>query len=98
MPRPQRVRGHSALRMGIANFHAKSAADGATPAFALLVQLTTPGGVMMDAVPDNPYDTDATKNNVAVSAAAKGTVSGGAGGWLYNSANRQIWPNSTSIM
>ena len=64
--------------------------------FPTLAQLTAAGTVMVDTIPDNPYDTDATKNNVAASAATKGTVSGAAGGWLYNAANGQFWANTNT--
>lgn len=87
-----------AVRAAIANFYAHGATDsgGGTAAFPTLTQLTTVGTVMVDSIPDNPYDTDSTKNNVAASTATKGTVSGGAGGWLYNATNGQFWANTNT--
>ncbi|HKQ49341.1 MAG TPA: prepilin-type N-terminal cleavage/methylation domain-containing protein [Phycisphaerae bacterium] len=86
------------VRAAIANYYAKSATDsgGGILTYPALTDLTTVGSVMLDTFPDNPFDTDATKNNVAASAAAKGTVSGGAGGWLYNAANGQFWANTNT--
>jgi prepilin-type N-terminal cleavage/methylation domain-containing protein len=87
-----------AVRAAIANYYAHGAVDsgGGTAVFPTLAQLTAAGTVMVDTIPDNPYDTDATKNNVAASAATKGTVSGAAGGWLYNAANGQFWANTNT--
>ena len=83
------------MRAGIANFYAYSATPtgGGTPTYPTLVQLTTVATVMTDTIPDNPYDTDGTPNNVEASAAAKGTV-GANGGWAYNVATGQLWANT----
>jgi len=73
--------GLGAMRAGIANYYAKSASGGGTPTYPTIGQLGTVGTVMIDTLPDNPYDTDATKNNIVDgSAAAKGTVTGATGG------------------
>lgn len=87
-----------AVRAAIANYYAHGATDsgGGTAAYPTLVQLNTVGTVMVDTIPDNPYDTDATKNNVNASSATKGTVSGGTGGWNYNAANGQFWANTNT--
>ncbi len=86
-----------AMRAGIANYYAKSATGGGTPAYPSIAQLTTVGTVMIDTTPDNPYDTDATKNNVVDgTGVAKGTVTGTAGGWQYNPTNGQIWANTNT--
>jgi len=85
------------VRAGIANFYAYSAteAGGGVLAYPTLVELTTVGTVMQDTMPDNPYDTDGTPNNVEASSAAKGTV-GANGGWAYNAANGQFWANTNT--
>jgi len=87
-----------AVRAAIANYYAHGATDsgGGTATYPTLVQLTTVGTVMVDTIPDNPYDTDSTKNNVNASTATKGTVSGGSGGWNYNAANGQFWANTNT--
>ena len=86
------------IRAGIANYYAYSAttSGGGTLAYPTLVQLTTVGTVMSDTIPDNPYDTDGTPNNVEASSAAKGTV-GTNGGWAYNAANGQFWANTNTV-
>lgn len=87
-----------ALRAGIANFYAYKATDagGGTPTYPTITELSTVGTVMLDGVPDNPFDTDTTKNNVVASTATKGTVSGTSGGWAYNASNGQIWANTNT--
>jgi len=87
-----------AMRAAIANFYARSVTEsgGGTLAYPTLTQLQTTGTVMTDAIPDNPFTTGATKNTLAASSATKGTVSGSAGGWLYNAANGQIWANTNT--
>jgi len=86
------------VRAGIANYYARSATEsgGGVLMYPALTDLTTTGNVMIDTLPDNPFDTDATKNNLAASSAAKGTVAGSAGGWLYNAANGQFWANTNT--
>jgi len=86
-----------ALRAGVANYYAWKATDagGGVATYPTIAQLTTVGTVMLDVVPDNPYDTDATKNNVVDGTGlAKGTVSGTTGGWCFNPTNGQIWANT----
>lgn len=87
-----------AVRAAIANYYAHSATDsgGGTLKYPALTDLTTTGVVMTDVVGDNPFDTDSAKNNVNASASAKGTVSGGSGGWNYNAANGQFWANTNT--
>jgi prepilin-type N-terminal cleavage/methylation domain-containing protein len=85
-----------AARAAIANWYARSVtpSGGGTLAYPTLTQLTTGGTVMQEVVPDNPYSTGATKNTVTASTAAKGTVSGTAGGWCYNATTGEFWANS----
>ena len=87
-----------AVRAAIANYYAHGAVDsgGGTAVYPTLTQLTTVGTVMVDTIPDNPYDTDSTKNNVNASASTKGTVTGATGGWNYNAANGQFWANTNT--
>lgn len=87
-----------AVRSAIANYYAHSATDsgGGVLKYPAIGDLTTVGNVMVDTLGDNPFDTDATKNNVVASSAAKGTVSGSTGGWCYNAANGQFWANTNT--
>ena len=87
------------VRSGVATFYAHSATPtgGGTATFPTLLELTAPGTIMTDAVPDNPYSTGAAKNTV-VAGVTKGTVvtSGTAGGWCYKAATGEFWADTTS--
>ncbi len=88
-----------ACRAGVANFYAHSAtpAGGGTLAYPTLTELGTVGTVMLDGVPDNPYDSDSTPNNVVASTSTKGTVSGTSGGWCYNASTGEFWANTNTV-
>jgi prepilin-type N-terminal cleavage/methylation domain-containing protein len=82
------------VRAGVANFYANAAIGGAA-AYPTLVQLTTPGTVMQEAIPDNPYN----NSNVVAAAtwnAAAPPVSGTAG-WNYDAAVGKFWANSNTV-
>src|SRR5437870_3279691 len=81
-----------AMRAAVANYYAYSAtpAGGGAATYPTIVQLTTVATVMQDTLPDNPYDSDAVKNNVVDgTGVVKGVVTGAAGGWQYNPTNGQ---------
>lgn len=72
------------VRSGIANFYANEAIINGLADYPTLVQLTTIGDVMQEAIPDNPYDsiapglvTTATKIN------SDTRVTDATGGWRY---------------
>lgn len=85
------------VRAAIANYYAYSAttSGGGTLKYPALTDITTLGVVMTDTLGDNPFDTDATKNNV-VAGNTKGTVSGSTGGWAYNATTGQFWANTNT--
>src|ERR1043165_8818170 len=86
-----------AMRAAIANYYAWKATDsgGGTATYPSIAQLGTVGTVLQDTLPGNPYDTDATPNNIVDgTGVAKGTVTGGLGGWQYNPTNGQLWANT----
>lgn len=85
-----------AMRAAIANYYAFSATEsgGGNATYPTLAIFTTPNAVMAGAIPDNPYDTDAIKNNVEVGVTKGTLVAGGAGGWAYRAASGEVWPNT----
>ena len=87
-----------AVRAAIANYYAYQAtpSGGGVAAYPTLVELTAVGTVMIDSIPDNPYDSDGTANNVVASSSAKGTVEGATGGWCYNVSTGQFWANTNT--
>jgi prepilin-type N-terminal cleavage/methylation domain-containing protein len=85
-----------ALRAAVANYYAFAATDtgGGTAAYPTLAVFTTANAVMANSIPDNPYDTDATKNNVEVGVTKGTLVAGGTGGWAYKASTGEVWPNT----
>ncbi|MCB9854598.1 MAG: prepilin-type N-terminal cleavage/methylation domain-containing protein [Phycisphaerales bacterium] len=84
-----------ALRAGVANYyaHAATPAGGGNAAYPSITILGTANSVMNGSVPDNPYDSDGTGNNL-VAGTTKGVVTGSTGGWSYNATTGEIWPNT----
>lgn len=87
------------VRSAIANFYAYSAtpSGGGTPAYPSLAELEAAGTVLEGGIPDNPYCTSATKNDV-VAGATKGTpaTAGTTGGWCYKAATGEFWADTAS--
>lgn len=84
------------IRAAVANYYAHSSLTG-NPTFPTLTLLTKSGRVLTDALPGNPYDRDATPNNVVAATSAKGVVSGTTGGWCYNAATGELWANTNTV-
>ncbi len=86
------------VRASIANYYAHSATDsgGGTATWPTLAMVTTSGAILTDTMPDNPYDTDGTGNNVEVGV-TKGTLVGGNGGWAYRVATGEFWANTNTV-
>lgn len=86
-----------AMRAAIANYYAHAATDsgGGNAAYPTLAVFTTADAVMAGAIPDNPYDSDGTANNVEVGV-TKGVVVGGNGGWAYRAATGEVWANTNT--
>lgn len=86
-----------ALRTAIGNYYSWKATDagGGTASYPTVAALSATGTVLADAVPENPFDTDSTKNNIVDGTGqTKGTIVGSSGGWCYNPANGQVWANT----
>ena len=87
------------VRSSIANFYAHSAtpSGGGNAQWPTLIQMNTPGVVMEQAIPDNPYSTSAVKN-VVVPGTTKGTpaTAGTTGGWCYKASTGEFWADTAS--
>jgi prepilin-type N-terminal cleavage/methylation domain-containing protein len=81
------------VRSAIANFTSNSAVNGAV-AYPTLVQMQTLGTVMQEAIPQNPYNNDAT---IAAGVWAATPPTSGTNGWNYDAAAGRFWANSTSV-
>jgi MSHA pilin protein MshA len=83
------------LRSGVTIFYANQAVQTGTATWPTVAELRTPGTVMAQAIPPNPYQTVAPDSVVDATGQARGTVIGAEGGWAYNPATGEIWPNSS---
>lgn len=83
------------LRSGITIFYANKAVTTGTAAWPTVSELGTPGTVMEQAIPENPYQDDANAPDSVVTGVTKGTIVGTRGGWAYNETTGEIWPNTS---
>jgi prepilin-type N-terminal cleavage/methylation domain-containing protein len=89
------------VRSAVANFYANSIISSGTPAFPTLAQLQTPGTVMTDPVPVNPYNSSQVIAAGTWTAATAGTPApsqtvSGTNGWNYDAAAGKFWANSNT--
>jgi len=85
------------LRSGITIFYANAAVTTGTATWPSQVELSTVGDVMEQAIPKNPYQTDANAPDSIVTGVTKGVTVGSRGGWAYNETTGEIWPNTSSV-
>lgn len=87
------------LRSGVMIFYANQAVTTGTAIWPTEVELGTIGigGVMEQAIPRNPYQLDTSAPDSIVTGVAKGTIVGARGGWAYNAATGEIWPNTSGV-
>lgn len=91
------------VRAGIANFYHNTAVNTGTPAYPTMAELILPGTVMEDAIPANPYDTDAA--HAADVAAASWPANpattpppvSGTNGWNYDVSVGKFWANTSTV-
>ncbi len=86
-----------ALRSGITIYYANQAVTTGTATWPTLVQLTTIGTVMAQAIPKNPYQLATNAADSTVTGVTKGTVVGTRGGWAYDPVTGEIWPNTSVV-
>ena len=85
------------LRSCISVYYAYKATPmgGESATWPSITQLTDNSTVLNGQMPDNPYDTGATKNDITTGT-ARGVVSGAAMGWGYIPTAGIIWLNSST--
>jgi len=82
------------VRTALSSYMNNRAVNG-TPAYPTVAQLRTPGTVMQDAIPRNPYNnSNAIRSTGAANQAANRTVSG-TQGWVYYVNNNATPPTCT---
>lgn len=85
-----------ALRSGVTIYYANTAVTTGTATWPTLAQLETYGVVMAQGLPPNPYQTEANNQDSIVTGVTKGTIVGTRGGWAYDAATGEIWPNTST--
>ncbi len=86
-----------ALRSSITIYYAYKATPmgGESATWPSITELRDNTTVLNGPMPENPYDTDATKNNIATGTAL-GVVTGTRGGWGYVPTSGVIWINTST--
>lgn len=82
------------LRSGITIYYANQAVTTGTATWPAVVDLETPGTVMAQAIPANPYQADANAPDSIVTGVTKGVIVGTRGGWAYSPTTGEVWPNT----
>jgi MSHA pilin protein MshA len=85
------------LRSGITIFYANMAVTTGTASWPSLAQLDSVGVVMEQAIPQNPYQADASAPDSIVTGVTRGVIVGTRGGWAYNPTTGEIWPNTSTV-
>jgi prepilin-type N-terminal cleavage/methylation domain-containing protein len=85
------------LRSGITIFYANQAVTTGIATWPTLAQLETPGTVMAQAIPKNPYQLTTNAPDSVVTGVTPGTIVGTRGGWAYDAVTGQIWLNTNGI-
>ncbi|MCP4706578.1 MAG: prepilin-type N-terminal cleavage/methylation domain-containing protein [candidate division Zixibacteria bacterium] len=83
------------LRSGVAIFYATQAVQTGTATWPTLAEIRTTGTVMEHSIPPNPYQLDASAPDSIVTGVTKGTIVGARGGWAYDAATGELWPNTS---
>ena len=84
-------------RSGITIYYANQAVTTGTAAWPTLAELETPGTVMEQALPSNPYQAAANAPDSIVTGVTPGTIVGTRGGWAYLAGTGQIWLNTNTV-
>lgn len=84
------------LRSGITIYYANQAVTTGTATWPSVVQLGSPGSVMEQSIPSNPYQHPDSAADSVVTGVTKGTPVGSRGGWAYNATTGEVWPNTTT--
>ncbi len=84
------------LRSGVSIFYANRAVTTGTATWPALAEVSTPGVVMEQAIPANPYQLPTNAPDSIVAGVTKGVIVGTRGGWAYLAATGEVWPNTNT--
>ncbi|MEW5702603.1 MAG: prepilin-type N-terminal cleavage/methylation domain-containing protein [Candidatus Zixiibacteriota bacterium] len=82
------------LRSGISIYYANTALTTGTATWPPIASLRTVGTVMAHEIPRNPYQLPTNAPDSIVTGVTKGVIVGTRGGWAYNAATGEVWPNT----
>jgi len=82
------------LRSGVSIYYANQALVTGNATWPEIDSVRTIGVVMEQAIPNNPYQTNAPDS--IVTGVTKGTIVGTRGGWAYNATSGEIWANTAT--
>lgn len=83
------------LRSGISIYYANTAVKTGTAVWPPMDSLDTPGVVMMNSLPANPFQSTDSAPDSIVTGVTKGVTVGTRGGWAYNPTTGEIWANTS---
>jgi len=84
------------IRSGISIYYANTAVKTGSASFPPLDSLVAAGVVMLQGIPNNPYQSSANApDSIHASTASPGTTVGSRGGWVYKASTGEIWPNTS---
>ncbi len=88
----------ASLRSAITIYYANEAIKNDSAAFPDYDDLIKPGEVLLSGIPKNPYQrSDRFPDSIVMTSKKKGKKQGNKGGWCYNEATGEIWPNTQSL-
>ena len=85
-----------AMRSGVSIYYANEAVTTGTAAWPPIDSMRTIGVVMEQAIPRNPYQSDANAPDSIVTGVTKGVIVGTRGGWAYLESTGEIWLNTST--
>lgn len=86
-----------AMRSGVSIYYANAAVETGTAVWPPMDSIRTVGVVMEQAIPRNPYQSDANAPDSIVTGVTKGVVVGTRGGWAYLESTGEIWLNTSTV-
>ncbi len=84
------------LRSAITIYYANEAVTTGTADWPPMDSLVTPGVVMEQSLPENPYQNDTNAPDSVVTGVTRGVTVGARGGWAYNPTTGEIWLNTST--
>ena len=85
------------LRSGITVHYANQIVTTGSATWPNLSQLSAVGTVITQAIPKNPYQSYADSTKMIAIGTSRGTLTGTAHGWAYDTATGDVWANTNAV-